>query len=64
MAIITVTAARPRRGASGWGNRAAPMLRLHPRRDLFTRGRYPRFTRCESQRRHESEREVTGGEVG
>jgi hypothetical protein len=39
------------------------VLRLHPRRDLFTKGRYPRFTGRESQRRRKSEREVTGGEV-
>jgi hypothetical protein len=39
------------------------VLRLHPRRDLFTRSRYPRVTGRESQLRRESEREVTGGEV-
>jgi hypothetical protein len=43
--------------ASGYGDRPATVPRPHPRRDLFTRSRYPRVTRCES------EHEVTGGEV-
>jgi hypothetical protein len=40
-----------------WVRQGNTVLRLHPRRDLFTKSRYPRVTG------RESEREVTGGEV-
>jgi hypothetical protein len=56
MTYTSTTAARPRRRRKWMGDRAATVLRVHPRRDLFTGGRYPRITGRESWRRCESER--------
>jgi hypothetical protein len=45
------------------GDRAATMLRFHPRRDLFTRSRYPRVTEREHSVGVNPSTRITGGEV-
>jgi hypothetical protein len=57
------TVARPRRGASGYGDRPATVPRPYPRRDLCSGNYYLRVTGRESQRRRESEHGITDGEV-
>jgi hypothetical protein len=48
--------------ASGYNGHGGTVSQAHPQRPIFTEDRYPRSTGHESRRRHESEREISGGE--